>query len=312
MFIYFAQPIDQAMGEAPWVHGIKSRLFIAGVGIFSPSNAFAANAADPSHAEYIDQLNRLAQYQADATVAILPKGVPTLGTVAEISHSLILNKPTLVFTDIVASVQLHAWAMDGAIIVNVEGDDFSQPDANELLDLLQFPPRPSEVTESEQVIPPLLVRAEGAANASAGAYAGDAGVDLAILDDVRLEPGEYKLVPTGVFAAVPEGHFGWITGRSSTWTKFRVDVRTGIIDAGYRGELMLGLHNTNTDRRMNFGRGLRLGQLIVMPAFGGGIATVDELPEAHRGTNGFGSSDGTDPDSTVILPSTSFLLGPVA
>jgi dUTP pyrophosphatase len=136
--------------------------------------------------------------------------------------------------------------------------------------------------------PPLLIAGQ-AANAIPGKYAGDAGIDLALSEDLHLDPGQYTMAGTGVHAAVPDGYFGLICGRSSTWARYRCDVRQAVIDSGYRGELMVGIEN-RSDQPWLFGAGARLAQFILLPTFTGGIQEVDDLPAHERGHNGYGSS----------------------
>lgn len=296
MFVYLAHPIDQA-GHSSWLGGflgdLNKLLVQAGVGAFRPGHAYLANTADARHCEAIDQINNVAIWSADAMVAVLPKDVATLGTPAEISLALSGRKPVAIFTDIGHSVQLAAWRSKGAAIYDMDAIDFEMPSPEELrfaLDTTNIEITQVIPTSDFKLIgpPPLMITGQ-AANAMQGKYKGDAGIDLALTQPVSVAPGEYLLVPTGVFAAIPDGYFGWITGRSSTWANYRVDVRQAVIDHGYRGELMLGLENRG-DLTADFEAGQRLGQLVILPAFGGGIVAVDELPESERGTNGYGSS----------------------
>lgn len=292
MFIYLAHPIDLA-GESSWLGSflgdLSALLVKAGIGAFRPGMAYLANTGNGRHSQYINEINNMAIFEADGLVAILPRDVATLGTPVEIEFALNMDKPVVVFTDIEHSVQLAAWRDKGATIYQL-GDSASLeefPDSDALWAALILP---KKLLENDGQ-PPLLVQSVGAANLRAGAYKGDAGIDLCTSEPVELLPGEYKLVSTGVHVAIPEGYFGWITGRSSTWARYRLDVRTAVIDSGYRGELKLGLiSNSETPGVSVWSAGLRLGQLVILPAFGGDIQIVDELPEHERGHNGYGSS----------------------
>ena len=68
---------------------------------------------------------------------------------------------------------------------------------------------------------------------------GDAGLDLRASEAVTLEPGERRLVPTGLAVAIPEGHAGFVLPRSGLAMQKGVTVLNapGLIDSGYRGEL---------------------------------------------------------------------------
>jgi dUTP pyrophosphatase len=126
----------------------------------------------------------------------------------------------------------------------------------------------------------------------ARAYAGDAGLDLAACDHVELAPGERALVPTGVAVAIPDGYAGLVQPRSGLATKHGISIvnTPGLVDAGYRGELLVNL--LNTDRRETFvvEPGMRIAQLVVVPVPELELVEVDELPASERGVRGFGST----------------------
>lgn len=306
MFVYLAHPIDLA-SRTSWLGsvlvGLSQLMVDAGIGAFRPGEAYLAQPSDNRHAKYIQELNNIAIHQADGLVAVLVKDVPTLGTPVEIEFALSMRKPVVIFTDITASVQVAAWSTRGAIVVDMGSEQFVWPQPETLREWLDesafiqgYLPKRKESSclhiESTLEVaspPPLLVLESGAANLRPGKYKGDAGIDLAIADSWLLEPGEFQYLSTGVHVAVPDGYFGWITGRSSTWRDYRCSVVTGVIDSGYRGELMIGLRN-ESGQPQSWEPGTRLGQLILLPTFGGGIEQVNELPDHERGLNGYGSS----------------------
>lgn len=300
MFIYLAHPIDLA-GHSSWLGSmlgdLNKLLVSSGIGAFRPGMAYLANTSDPGHVEKINDLNNIAIHQADGLVAVLPSDVPTLGTPVEIEFALSMRKPVMIFTDIGHSVQLAAWSRKGAMVMNMADPEFVWPEPDTFHFILEHAARlqeerpcPPIATTLEVAAPsPLLVQTEGAANLRPGKYKGDAGIDLATVEAETLEPGEFRYLSTGVHVAVPDGFFGWITGRSSTWRDYRCSVVTGVIDSGYRGELMIGLRNESGQPR-SWEPGTRLGQLILLPAFAGTIEQVEGLPEHERGLNGYGSS----------------------
>jgi dUTP pyrophosphatase len=124
------------------------------------------------------------------------------------------------------------------------------------------------------------------------AYSGDAGLDLSSCERVELAPGERALVPTGLAVAIPEGYAGFVQPRSGLATKHGISIvnTPGLVDSGYRGELLVNL--VNTDRRDAFvvERGMRIAQLVILPVPEVELVEVDELPESERGVRGFGSS----------------------
>jgi dUTP pyrophosphatase len=126
----------------------------------------------------------------------------------------------------------------------------------------------------------------------ARAYSGDAGLDLSSCERVELAPGERALVPTGLAVAIPEGYGGFVQPRSGLATKHGISIvnTPGLVDSGYRGELLVNL--VNTDKRAPFvvEPGMRIAQLVILPIPELELVEVDELPESERGVRGFGSS----------------------
>ena len=120
-----------------------------------------------------------------------------------------------------------------------------------------------------------------------------AGMDVcaAVDEPIALEPGDVKLVPTGLFLAVPEGHEVQVRPRSGLALKHGLVVvnSPGTIDSDYRGEV--GVIVGNVGRRpFTITRGLRIAQLVVAPVERAEVRLVEELPDSRRGDGGFGSS----------------------
>ena len=124
------------------------------------------------------------------------------------------------------------------------------------------------------------------------AYPGDAGLDLSACERVELGPGERGVVGTGLAIAIPEGYAGYVQPRSGLAAEHGVTILNspGLIDAGYRGELRVVLHNTDLKTPFVVEPGMRIAQLVVMPVPLVDPVEVDELPESERGVRGFGSS----------------------
>jgi dUTP pyrophosphatase len=124
------------------------------------------------------------------------------------------------------------------------------------------------------------------------AYDGDAGLDLAACEGVRLEPGERALVPTGLAVAIPDGYAGFVQPRSGLAARHGIAVvnSPGLIDSGYRGEINVVLLNTDREKTFVAEPGDRIAQLVVLPVPEVAVREVDELPESERGVRGFGSS----------------------
>ena len=126
----------------------------------------------------------------------------------------------------------------------------------------------------------------------ARAYAGDAGMDLSACERVELEPGARALVPTGLAVAIPEGYAGYVQPRSGLAAKHGISIvnTPGLVDSGYRGELLVNLVNHDPDEPFVVEPGMRIAQLVILEIPEVDLVEVDELPESERGVRGFGSS----------------------
>lgn len=303
MYVYLAHPIDQAKMKTNDLHLIgaaKLTLADTGSSFYCPGDSHTLawhGAYTGSDLAALDSINRHALDQADALVAYLPSGVPTLGVPAEIEQALRDNKPTVILTDqklLETSVQITNWRERGASTVHwTDAVSVSWRNRPSLVrSVLKKKPNPEQRSADSirlQVAPQFSVQLDPAANTPSRAYQGDAGLDLAILHDELIEAGEYRMLATGVRGAVPPGYWGMITGRSSTWAKHRCDVRLAVIDSEYRGELMIGVENRSPGP-MLFSAGTRLAQYVLLPAFLGSVIQRDELPAGERGEAGYGSS----------------------
>src|SRR4051812_36978271 len=125
------------------------------------------------------------------------------------------------------------------------------------------------------------------------ARAGDAGADLRSREDVELAPGGGRaLVPTGVAVAIPEGFAGFILPRSGLALRHGVTCLNtpGLIDAGYRGELLVLLVNTDPTTACQVHRGDRIAQLVIQAVEHVAFTAVASLDETSRGEGGWGHS----------------------
>ena len=126
----------------------------------------------------------------------------------------------------------------------------------------------------------------------ARAYTGDAGFDLAACERVELAPGARAAVPTGLAVAIPEGYAGFVQPRSGLAARNGLTIvnTPGLVDSGYRGELVVILLNTDREHGFVVEPGTRIAQLVVLPVPEVDLLEVDELPASERGVRGFGSS----------------------
>ena len=123
------------------------------------------------------------------------------------------------------------------------------------------------------------------------AYA--AGADLCALLDaaVDIAPHATLLIRTGLAAEIPEGYAGLIYARSGLASKRGLAPanKVGVIDADYRGEIMVALHN-HSDATQTVEPGERMAQLVIAPFLTAAFEEADELSDTVRGAGGFGST----------------------
>jgi dUTP pyrophosphatase len=126
----------------------------------------------------------------------------------------------------------------------------------------------------------------------ARAYAGDAGLDLSACVRVELGPGERSLIPTGLAVAIPEGYAGFVQPRSGLAATHGISIvnTPGLVDSGYRGELLVNLVNHDRGASFTVEPGMRIAQLVIVALPRVELVEVDELPDSERGSRGFGSS----------------------
>lgn len=120
-----------------------------------------------------------------------------------------------------------------------------------------------------------------------------AGADLraAVTEDITLQPGEHRLIPTGFAMALADGFEAQIRPRSGLAYKHGITVLNspGTIDADYRGEVGVILINHGKEPFV-ITRGERIAQMIVAPFVQAAFTEVSELSDTIRGEGGFGSS----------------------
>lgn len=125
------------------------------------------------------------------------------------------------------------------------------------------------------------------------AHANDAGADLVSVDDVTIAHGGGRaLVHTGWALAIPDGFAGLVLPRSGNALRHGVTVMNapGLIDAGYRGEIMVALINTDPTEDFHVAVGDRIAQLVLTATPQWTFVENDELPTSVRGEHGFGST----------------------
>ena len=118
-----------------------------------------------------------------------------------------------------------------------------------------------------------------------------AGADLYALDALTLAPGETARVHTGLALEIPDGYVGLIFARSGLATKRGLAPanKVGVIDADYRGEIMVALYNQSSATQ-TVEAGERVAQLVITPFLQALFEESDTLSDTVRGEGGFGST----------------------
>ncbi len=118
-----------------------------------------------------------------------------------------------------------------------------------------------------------------------------AGADLCALAGAEIAPGETVLIRTGLSLEIPEGYAGLIYARSGLASKRGLAPanKVGVIDADYRGEVLVALHN-HSSLPASLEAGERIAQLVITPFLRVEFEPSDELSETERGAGGFGST----------------------
>ena len=122
---------------------------------------------------------------------------------------------------------------------------------------------------------------------------GSAGMDIEanIENDIIINPGEKKLIPTGIFVAIPDNYEIQIRPRSGLAINNGISVLNtpGTIDSDYRGEIKVILINLGKEI-FKIKNGERIAQIVLSPVVNAKFKEVNELPNSPRGRGGFGST----------------------
>ena len=121
------------------------------------------------------------------------------------------------------------------------------------------------------------------------ATVGDAGCDLFATQVVTLQPGERGQVPTGIVMEIPLGYVGLVWDKSGVSHKGGIKTLGGVIDSGYRGEILIGVLNTGSEP-YTFEVGHKVAQILIQKVESPIFEEVDELSDSERGQGGWGST----------------------
>lgn len=122
---------------------------------------------------------------------------------------------------------------------------------------------------------------------------GSAGMDLRawLSEPVVLEPGDIKLIPTGLFMEFEPGYEVQLRARSGLAVKHGIGLVNGVgtIDSDYRGEIKVALINQGKEA-FAVRNGERIAQMVIAPVAHAEIVPVKTLSQTERGSGGFGST----------------------
>ena len=116
-----------------------------------------------------------------------------------------------------------------------------------------------------------------------------AGLDVYLLEELTIDPGQRTLGRTGLAVAIPEGYYGRLAPRSGLAVKQGLDTLAGVIDADYRGEIGCLLYNSG-DETIHLAAKSKICQLIIEKIITPDAAWADDISDTERGIGGFGST----------------------
>ena len=134
----------------------------------------------------------------------------------------------------------------------------------------------------------MKVKLDEGAFAPTRAHKTDAGMDLRAMQSCRIPAHGYRTLRTGVHIQLPQCCAGLLVSKSGLNSKCGI-TSTGLIDAGYSGEIMVTLHN-NDPWPYLVSMGDKISQLVLVPIRLEEAEIVDEIEAGERGDNGFGST----------------------
>ena len=118
---------------------------------------------------------------------------------------------------------------------------------------------------------------------------GDAGYDLYASEDVTIAKKSAGCVKTGICVQLPPGYWMEIMPKSGLATKHSISVHNGVVDNGYRGEIIVYVYN-HGDYDYTFKKNEKVAQAVLRQLIIVELSEVDELSNSSRGEKGFGST----------------------
>jgi dUTP pyrophosphatase len=121
------------------------------------------------------------------------------------------------------------------------------------------------------------------------AHSDDAGLDLYSVEECVIVSGERHAVKTGIAVAIPSGYVGLIWDKSGLASKAGLKTMGGVIDAAYRGEILVVVANLS-DAPYEIPKDSKIAQLLIQKVELPEVCEVSELDDTLRGDGGFGST----------------------
>jgi len=121
------------------------------------------------------------------------------------------------------------------------------------------------------------------------AHHNDAGMDLCSVEPVTVQPNERAQIGTGIAMEIPDGYVGLIWDKSGLSHKQGIKTLGGVVDAGYRGEIKIGVINLGNEA-YTFEAGHKVAQMLIQKVEQPTIVIVDTLTDSVRGDGAFGST----------------------
>ena len=134
-----------------------------------------------------------------------------------------------------------------------------------------------------------VLRLVASAKTPCFAHEHDAGMDLFSVETITIPVGGRAQIKTGIAVAIPEGYVGLIWDKSGLSHKSGLKTLGGVIDAGYRGEILVGMVNVS-DESYIFHAGDKIAQMLIQKVEHPQIEEVSTLDDTARGEGGFGST----------------------
>jgi dUTP pyrophosphatase len=274
MLVYVAGAVDLA-DEVCTLDMVTDELNKAGVTVYKPWDGISPGRQLLASGPDIKRLNFHVLEACDGVLAVIGQTM-SVGTVMDIDHARKRGKPVVVWLEeVIAPAYLFDHHVFTSLSLAIESliERVVEDSAHEArTDVLQ-----------------LDVALDDNARAPTRAHADDAGLDLYTYGDYTLDPYEVKDICTGTYVAIPSACFGLIMGRSSAFYRWKLNVKTAVIDPGWRGELKVGVENLNREI-MEISEGQRIAQLLILPRIDVKVRVVERLQPGTREENGYGST----------------------